>query len=387
MVFDFCFDAGATIGADAYVVLASVAGVFEATYGFPPDYVYEGRLSNGGELIQLLDGAEVVVDQVQYEDCGEWPPTADGEGPSLERIVYARRWQHPEKLACFDGFRMAIRLARRTGVAATDLPPWISSVTHPVEPAPSDPILVTAVVDDASSVTLTYLIDFGADVQVAMFDDGMHGDGAAADGVFGATIPGQSAAALVRYRITAVGVSGSMQYPRDDDTVNYTGTIVHDASVVSDLPVMHWYIDPGDYADALAHIWTDETEPAVLWYNGVVLFDNIRIRVRGQSARTWQKKHWKFRMPQGHDVVDPDHFPIPIDQFNLQGNRGDKSNCREILSYESFRDAGGSGNIAFPSTYRAERLILWPVHLRRGHGCAVPGAKRHRYRRGMVQGL
>ena len=86
-----------------------------------------------------------------------------------------------------------------------------------------------------------------------MRDDGLSGDGAAGDGVYGATIPAQSLNTLIRYRIDTTGPTGAMGFPRDDDSVIYTGTYIEDdASVITGLPVVHWLIDPCDYNNAVA---------------------------------------------------------------------------------------------------------------------------------------
>ncbi|NIM02120.1 MAG: hypothetical protein GTN89_15320, partial [Acidobacteria bacterium] len=75
-------------------------------------------------------------------------------------------------------------------------------------------------------------------VQVSMLDDGLSGDGAAGDDVYGAQIPGQLAGTLVRYRIEASGTIADMKFPREDDTVLYTGTAVIDPALTSNLPIL-----------------------------------------------------------------------------------------------------------------------------------------------------
>lgn len=342
---DFCFDASAAIPGNGFLVLTSDATRFQTTYGFAPDYLYTGKLSNDGEVLTLKNASSAVMDQVGYLEGGEWPTMADGEGPSLERIVGDSGGNTPRN------WRASIAPAGHTvgaanSVNASALPPEIKNVqfTNPVNPAV--PVLVTATVASATNVTLTYKIDFGANVDLAMFDDGAHGDGPAGNGIYGATIPGQAANALVRFRITATSANGSMRYPRTDDTINYVGTVVTGPAISTQLPIIQWYMDPVDYQHALDHFDTDDTEPAVLFYRGV-LFDNIRIRVRGQTARTNPKKHWKVDLPHGHDIFDPDLFGLPLDQFNLQASYSDKSYLREILAYETFRDAGAPSNWAF----------------------------------------
>jgi hypothetical protein len=342
---DFCFPPGTILTAGQFLVLASDAAQFETTYGFAPDHAYLARLDNSGERIALLDAASQIVDEVVYGDLPPWPVTADGLGPSLEVVdpdednATPRNW----RASTDPGGQTAGQL---NSVDSIGLPPWIEGVSHTIDPAPSVPVVVTAFVHDATSAELFYRIDFDTETLVSMLDDGDSGDGAAGDGVYGAMIPGQPAGTLVRYRISASGGGGLMLHPRDDDTVTYDGTAVSDPTLDSNLPVFWWFMDPDDYQAAIDHRFTDELEPAVFYHDGT-LIDAIQVRVRGQSARNYVKKHWKFRMPHGHDFYDAALVPIPLDQFNLQGNYSDKTYAREILSYESFLESGSTSNLTF----------------------------------------
>ena len=46
--------------------------------------VFSGGLSNGGELLTLLDAEGNIIQQFEYNDGGTWPGRADGNGSSLE---------------------------------------------------------------------------------------------------------------------------------------------------------------------------------------------------------------------------------------------------------------------------------------------------------------
>ncbi|MCA9200466.1 MAG: lamin tail domain-containing protein, partial [Planctomycetales bacterium] len=48
------------------------------------DGVYAGGLSNGGELLTLVDAAGDVIVQFEYNDSGAWPGRADGRASTLE---------------------------------------------------------------------------------------------------------------------------------------------------------------------------------------------------------------------------------------------------------------------------------------------------------------
>ncbi|RME93203.1 MAG: hypothetical protein D6766_08635 [Verrucomicrobia bacterium] len=68
------------------VLLVSNRDAFTARYGdgLPVIGQYEGRLSNGGETLRLLDALGQTVIEWSYDDAEPWPPEADGLGPSLE---------------------------------------------------------------------------------------------------------------------------------------------------------------------------------------------------------------------------------------------------------------------------------------------------------------
>lgn len=74
-------------------------------------------------------------------------------------------------------------------------------------PATNEPVNVTCEVSSSNGILSTdlyYSTDFtGSFEKIQMFDDGTHNDGAAGDGVFGATIPGMPSATNVRFYIAA----------------------------------------------------------------------------------------------------------------------------------------------------------------------------------------
>jgi hypothetical protein len=343
---DFCF-VSELLSAGEIVVLARDAAVFQATWGIPPDDEYSGSLSNGGEAIVLSDGAEGIgseVDRVEYDDVAPWPTLCDGEGPSLERIDTTLPGDTPRN------WRASIAAAGHTAaapnsVAAVGLPPFIVDTAHDSVDV-GLPIVVTAEVFDATAVALHYVIDFGSETSVPMADDGASGDGASGDGVYGGSIPGQAANSLVRYRIVATGPTGTGNDPRVDDTIVHRGTMVEDATS-SDLPIIHWWMHPDDYQAALDHYLTNDTEPALVYYNGR-LWDNVQIRVRGGTSREFPKKSWKFVFPQGNDWQAADLGEGPNDDFNLRSGYADKSFLRDILAWEAFADSGAQGLRAFP---------------------------------------
>ncbi|MFY0607618.1 MAG: lamin tail domain-containing protein [Cyclobacteriaceae bacterium] len=78
----FSFGSG-TVGAGAFIVLASNSTAFESHYGFAPFGEYEGQLRNSGERIALSDFNDELIWEVSYSDDQPWPLTPDGAGNSL----------------------------------------------------------------------------------------------------------------------------------------------------------------------------------------------------------------------------------------------------------------------------------------------------------------
>lgn len=111
-------------------------------------------------------------------------------------------------------------------VGGGNLKPQIDDVVHfpPAPPANAD-VRVTATFWDDGGLALTQLkYDAGAGyVTLTMYDDGVHGDGAAGDGTYGATIPGQPSLTTVRYYLRAVDNLGALANdPPDAPLVTYS---------------------------------------------------------------------------------------------------------------------------------------------------------------------
>jgi hypothetical protein len=221
------------------------------------------------------------------------------------------------------------------------LGPIITELRHfPEVPLASQELLVTARVAPAltivSNVTLRYRVMYSNEVALPMLDDGQHGDGDAGDGVFGATIPAALPGQMVRYYVRALDHSGSAgRAPLFLDPLGspeYQGTMIPNPAVSSPLPVFHWFVQNPLAAEAATGTRSS------LFYDGE-FYDNIFVRLRGGTSRSWPKKSFKVEFNEGYHFRLRDSLPR-VSEFDWNTTYTDKSYNRKILSYEGYRDAG-----------------------------------------------
>ncbi len=234
---DFLFP-DITLGARDYLVVAANVNTFTAKYPGVINVIggWNGRLSNSGETIELVDNMGVRIDRVRYADEGDWAVRElgpvdhghrgwvwsnehDGGGKSLELInpilpnEYGQNWA-----ACIPNDGTPGRI---NSVTTDDVAPLILDVLHyPVIPRSGDPVTVTArIINELMrgiTVTLHYRVDVSAYSKdsypqhdpddynsLIMFDDGAHGDGEADDGVYGVELPSQPDGTIVEFYLEA----------------------------------------------------------------------------------------------------------------------------------------------------------------------------------------
>jgi len=237
------------------------------------------------------------------------------------------------------------------GAGPAALGPIIANVRHgPTLPTAQDDIVVTANLKASTapvgSASLHYRVMYGDTTVIPMHDDGAHEDGAAEDGLYAAVIPGGSyrPGDMVRYYITAVDHEGNAsRWPLFHDPAGspeYLGTMISDPGVSSALPALYWFLaDP-------AGAETDEGTRATLFYD-CALYDNVLVHLRGGGkSRARPKKSFKFEFNAGHYFQYlPDQ--APVEELNLNNTYTDKSYIRQILAWETYRDAGAPYSISF----------------------------------------
>ena len=255
------------------------------------------------------------------------------------------------------------------GTGAADLGPIITNAAFgPQIPTDAQDITVTARIRQAFSpitdVNMKYCVNFGGEVNVTMSDDGLHGDGAAGDGVYGATIPASASTPgqMVRFRLTAQDATTTSQWPLFDDSTGerqsakYLGTVVQDTSyAATQLPVFMYFVQSATAADSRTG-----TRGAV-YYNGE-LYDNVFIRERGGTINggiaegAGQSRKIKFN-DDHRFLIDPSRPRVGDININAAGPQ-DESYLRQVLSFWLYDQSGGVAETTFLMHCRQNGLYM-----------------------------
>ncbi|QDT02979.1 CotH protein [Rubripirellula lacrimiformis] len=326
--FDLTFADGTILAAGQYAIVAPSTSLAEAQWGVTPIAEFaDGGLSGGGETIQLIaaDGV-TVVDEVSYDDNSPWPGSPDGNGPSLELVNPSFDNSDPVN---WRGSTDAPTPAARNSVYSEVAVGKITDiVVTPGQPLPDQAFTVSATIPDATFATLTFKVMFGSDQTVGMTNVG--GD------VWEATVPGQEAGTLVRYRIDSdVAIA-----PFEGDTINYLGVVVSPTDIVGNtLPVFQFFVDQDEFNELTTTelALTNNKISAVVAYGGEV-YDNATVRVRGGDySRTYfDKKSLKFELPDGYTIDIGDEGSYGIDEFGINADFGDWTVVTPDLSWDVF---------------------------------------------------
>jgi hypothetical protein len=183
-----------------------------------------GRLSNSGEVIELIDDIRVNIDRVRYADEGDWAVREegpldnnhrgwvwydehDGGGKSLELVNPGLPNQYGQNWAA------SLNNGGTPGVVNTvaenDIAPMIVDAKHrPIIPQSTGPVTVKAhIIDELTTgiiVTLNHRVDGASGfTPLTMFDDATHGDDDANDGVYTAQIPAYPDDTIIEFYIEA----------------------------------------------------------------------------------------------------------------------------------------------------------------------------------------
>jgi hypothetical protein len=208
---------------------------------------------------------------------------------------------------------------------------------------------------------LQYQVMFGPISVIPILDDGRNGDGAPGDGVYGARIPNTAfqQGQMVRWRVTAADATGTFsRFPPFRDPLNspqYEGTVVVDQSLRNPLPVLHWFIENPEAAN------TDAGTRCSIFFNGE-FYDNISADIHGQSSRGFPKKSYDIDFNRGHNFRWDPNQPRAGD-INLLTTYPDKAQMRNILAYETYRDADCPGHWVIPVRVQQNGTFWGTAHI------------------------
>jgi hypothetical protein len=226
--------------------------------------------------------------------------------------------------------------------------PAITAVTeNPPQPLDADNLTIHATLTPRDGTTVTaanliYRVMYNAEVTVPMTPG--------ANGIYSAVIPASasSPAQMIRWRITATDSAGrNSKAPLFRDTTNspeYLGTVVQDSSITTQLPVIHRFVQTPTGIDS------DPGTRCSVFYQGE-FFDNLGIRIRGNTSRSWPKKSHKIEMNSGHRFRFRAGVPR-VTEFDLNTTYTDKSYVRSQLTAELQLAIG----MVCPE--------IWPIHVR-----------------------
>jgi hypothetical protein len=355
---DLTFPPVTTLLPGAYAVVALDPAVLEAATGYAGALAWtSGRLANEGERLALSDAQGNEIDVVVYDDAGSWPTAADGAGPSLELVhsgfpnEYGPAWK-PSPAA--NGTPGA-----PNGTFDPDPAPIIFGTLHsPAVPSPTQALTVTATILDESvapTATIYYRRDDVPTVaysSTAMLDDGLHGDGAAGDRVYGAIVPALFDSQRLDFTIRATDGVETSAAPAGNDTLaegefpsqTYLCEFRTDPPP-TDLP--NYRMLTTKHVRDLQGAVHDQTEYDATFLQcgpgGCRIFYNVRERYRGDGS-LFQHPH-SFRINFQEDAPIPSEMGFDITKLNLMSQGIDK----QRLGYTFFREAFAR-SIPTPST-------------------------------------
>ncbi|MDG2123566.1 MAG: CotH kinase family protein, partial [Verrucomicrobiales bacterium] len=230
--------------------------------------------------------------------------------------------------------------------------PYFGDVTrHPEQPVVGD-LTITAQaagVDGrmVESVNMYFRKMRDAEQMAVMQDDGTGGDEVAGDGIYTAVIPGSfvEPGMMVRWRFEAVDSAGLLtkepphldggKRESEQESNEYWGTVGHDASIETNLNVLHWFVEP-----RLVPRANPGPIRASFYYRGE-LYDNVKMSIHGQSTRggNFPKKSYNLDFNRTQNFRwHPDRKRAK--DMDILGNWADKSKVRHLLSWEVMRNAG-----------------------------------------------
>ena len=322
----------------------------------------ETTIPANGAIVILASGKDVVDPQLDeqgklhanfsIDNDGETLSLTAPDGVLVHQLAAESLVFQPDVSRGYFGNTFGVLAAPSPGTSNGPVGADISTPNHVFanpEDMSSELIVTTQITRpdrETLDVSLSYRAMFAEELSIPMTDDGSGADQVAGDGIYTASIPANTAqpGEMLRYFVSVTDQFDiETRMPRflsDDGSPEYFGTMIEDASIDSQIPVLHRFIENERRAE------TGSGTRASVYFNGE-FYDNVFIRIRGGTARSWPKKAYKIEFNDEYHFRFREDLPR-VDEFNLNTTYTDKSYVRAILSYELYRDSGGIAPITFP---------------------------------------
>lgn len=223
----------------------------------------------------------------------------------------------------------------------------------PALPNPGEPISVALRMSPETVLTTTpalyYRVMQTGEKKLDFFDDGLHGDVAAGDGLWGAVIPGTATAGqMVRWRVQVTSTTaGNSYWPILRTNIGgntslpyYEGTVVSGGAGSTLMPVYQLFGDTQPSADTKAG-------GRYAFFAGGKLYDNVFVRSKGTTSLNLAKHSHRIDFNPGREFEWSDDLP-PQRELNLNAEYLDPSYLRQNMQLWMHRDSGNSGAPHFP---------------------------------------
>lgn len=236
----YAFATKAKIDAGGFLVVCKNVAEYKRRYSGAVLGPFEGSLGRGKGKLELLDRQGKMLDGIRYGSRGPWPLAPDGYSSSLERICptapgdNVHNWA-PSPLESGTP-RAGGTPGKKNANYSAHLPPVIANVTFtPASAAPDEPIKVEADVrgEQVDKVELRYRVaksgSESKEESVVMKKG--------AKDRYSASIPGQKAGQIVRFRVHAADTKkASRFYPSENDVRPALSVYVHEKFTTGKIP-------------------------------------------------------------------------------------------------------------------------------------------------------
>jgi len=230
---------------------------------------------------------------------------------------------------------------RQNSVYSANIGPVISDVKqNPILPKSSEPVGVTARISDcdgAASAALYYKGDAdGTYSSVQMFDDGLHDDRRAGDGLYAGKIPARGNVTLMRFYIVATdALSASQRFPAEEGT--FCLYQIEDSPPSTRLPIYRILLtrEVTQKLQTRARL-SNELEDCTFVLNNSQIYYNCGIRTRGSG---WTRSNhptnsYRIRFPADKPLRGTQR------EINLDARQDDTKQHERAVHY-LLRELGG----------------------------------------------